>query len=498
MREALANAGTSTWAWDIRSGELSDADTSATLLGYPPGSVASHQDDWNTLIHPDDLAANHEAYLRHARGEAASYEHAYRARAQDGSWRWISERGRIVEWTERGEPARMVGTLTDITLRRQAEGDALEAAERLRRISRHVPGIVYQFRRLPDGSGHFQFVSESCIDLFGIPSQTLLKDATALIELIDPEDRPRMAATVNESARSLKPWHCEFRLRRSDGEWRWFRGDSSPQAEADGSMIWHGYLQDITDQIGLDRERRERLAAEAANQAKTEFLSQVSHELRTPLNAVLGFAQLLEIDAAEPLSPGQQRRVRLIREAGEHLLRMISDLLDMTRIESGKLELVATRVPVAGMVHEAADMLDTLAREQGVRLVLPAQADPAAAWADAGRLRQILLNLMSNAIKYNHPGGSVTVRLAPQGDDLLVEVSDTGAGIPADQLPGLFQPFNRLGQQHGPVVGSGIGLAVTQALVAAMNGRISVASTQGEGSVFGVTLPGGQGPKPIT
>ena len=500
MREALLNAGTSAWAWDIGSGALSDVETSSALLGYGPGEVANHQDAWDHLIHPDDREANHAAYLRHARGESPHYEHAYRALARDGSWRWINERGRIVDWSEQGEPSRMVGTLTDITLRRQAEGEALEAAVRLRNIARHVPGVVYQFRRLADGSGQFPYVSDSSADLFGISPQALVEDGTALMRLMDREDRDRVAATVDESARGLKPWACDFRLRHSSGEWRWVRGSSSPQTEADGSVVWYGYLQDITDQRALDSERRDRLAAEAANQAKTAFLSQVSHELRTPLNAVLGFSQLLEIDAAEPLTPGQQRRVRLIREAGEHLLRMIGDLLDMTRIETGKLELLATRVPLASMVHEAAQMLDALAREQGVQLVLPRLAEPAAAWADPGRLRQILINLLSNAIKYNHRGGSVTVRLQAQGHELLVEVSDTGQGIAKEQMPGLFEPFNRLGQQHGPVVGSGIGLAVTQALVTAMQGRITVSSTPGQGSVFGVWLPGGpvavKGPGP--
>ena len=221
------------------------------------------------------------------------------------------------------------------------------------------------------------------------------------------------------------------------------------------------------------------------------------------------------IDAVEPDdlltliytsgTTGEPKGVMLTHENVLSNLRAVVPVLDLqpqdVALSYLPLSHVFERMVTYLYLHEGlsvchAESLDTLAREQGVHLVLPSLADPAAAWADPGRVRQILINLLSNAIKYNRHGGSVTVRLAPQADALLVEVSDTGVGIPDNQRDALFEPFNRLGQQHGPIVGSGIGLAVTRALVSAMQGHITVQSTPGEGSVFGVTLPIGPGPEP--
>jgi hypothetical protein len=220
----------------------------------------------------------------------------------------------------------------------------------------------------------------------------------------------------------------------------------------------------------------------------------MSHELRTPLNAVLGFSQLLEIDRADSLSDGQRRRVRLIREAGEHLLRMIGDLLDLTRIESGSLQVQLDAVPMQALAEEAIDMLRPQAEVAQVRMALQLEAQALAARADRVRLRQVLLNLLSNAVKYNRAGGSVEMRVAAarpaDGKAMLsITVQDTGVGIDAADLPHLFEPFNRLAQARGSIEGTGIGLSVTRALVTLMQGRIEVSSEPGVGSSFHVLLP---------
>jgi hypothetical protein len=220
----------------------------------------------------------------------------------------------------------------------------------------------------------------------------------------------------------------------------------------------------------------------------------MSHELRTPLNAVLGFAQLLELDRAEPLGADQRRRVRLIREAGEHLLRMIGDLLDLTRIEAGKLPVQIDAVPLPALAEEALELMRPQAAAAQVRLtLLPAAAAPAAQ-ADRLRLRQVLLNLLGNAVKYNRPGGSVELEIASAAAEdgspqVTLHVRDNGHGIAEADLPRLFEPFNRLAQARSGIEGSGIGLAVTRALVLLMHGRIDVRSEPGRGSTFSVTLP---------
>lgn len=488
LHEALAGAGTSVWEWHVDTDVLGDLDEGTAMLGYARGEIESTQAAWDAIMHPDDRAANHAAYERHARGEIAIYEHEFRIKARDGSWRWMSERGRIVERTSEGEPLRMLGTQTDITERKHAEGVALELAGRLRKIARHVPGMVFQFARLADGSGHFPYVSERCLALTGIQPDVLRTDATIMLRATERADRKRVRDSISRSMRRLRPWRCEFRLHLPDGGVRWLRGSATPQRESDGTVLWHGYIEDVSELHELDQVRSARTAAEAANRAKTKFLSHMSHELRTPLNAVLGFAQLLQIDTSEPLGVRQQRHVALIREAGEHLLQMISELLDLTRVEAGRLEVVPSNIALAPLLRECVDMLQPLADAAGVAIGIEACDAAQHVRADRTRLKQVLANLLSNGVKYNRHGGSVRLCVRSAARRVTIDVIDDGAGIAAKDLKALFEPFNRLAQRHSGIEGTGIGLALSRALVRAMGGDIAVRSRPAAGSTFSVEL----------
>jgi len=494
VRSALRGGGTFVWEWDIDNDVLVDIDEGLQQLGLDVQQVGRTQRDWDRLMHPDDAVANQEAYLRHARGETEQYEHAYRVRGRDGQWRWHQERGRIVEWHADGRPRRMVGTQVDITEQRAREqATALETA-RLERIAAHVPGILYQFELDARLNPRFPYLSERARALLGLDPQRAAASAMELMDRIDPADREGVTASIIESAHKLSQWQWEFRVQTAPDAMRWIRATSTPQRLDNGSTVWHGYMQDVTELRSLESDRREKATAQAANRAKTEFLSRMSHELRTPLNAVLGFAQLLEIDRHDSLSEGQRRRVRLIRESGEHLLRMIGDLLDLTRIESGSLQVQVDAVPMQPLAEEVVEMLRTQAEAAQVRVTLHPGTPGLQAVADRTRLRQVLLNLLSNAIKYNRPGGSadIDIAAAPPADGsawLQVTVRDSGLGIAEADLPHLFEPFNRLAQAHGQIEGTGIGLSVTRALVTLMQGQIQVESRSGEGSHFSVRLP---------
>jgi PAS domain S-box-containing protein len=488
MREALVGAGTSVWSWDMEADALGGMDGSVALLGYAVGEMLPTQAGWDSVIHPDDRPLNHAAYLRHARGEIPAYESEYRARHKDGSWRWLSERGRIVEWWPDGRPRRMVGTLSDVTLRRQAQGEAAERDERLQQIMRHVPGVLYQYRLWPDGRAEIPFVSDRCTEVLGLTPQQLMGDALEMFRRIARSDREALLAAVSNWARSKATQRTEYRYHHPDGSLRWMQAVSSPRRAPDGSILWHGYLEDITEYRELEKARAAAATADAANRAKTEFLSRMSHELRTPLNAVLGFAQLLELDE-EPLSVAQRRRVGLIRESGEHLLRMIGDLLDHTRIEAGQLSVESADIALGPLLGECLDMLAPQAGEAGVTLRPIEGAQALQVRADPTRLRQVVLNLLSNAVKYNRAGGSVQVRAEARGAEVLLQVIDDGIGIAAKDLPQLFEPFNRLAQARSGIQGTGIGLAITRALTVLMGGRIEVESAPGVGSTFSVSLP---------
>jgi PAS domain S-box-containing protein len=228
--------------------------------------------------------------------------------------------------------------------------------------------------------------------------------------------------------------------------------------------------------------------AERATRARSEFLSRVSHELRTPLNAVLGFAQLLEMDVADPQ---QLESVQHIHRAGLHLLELINEVLDISRVEMNHLVLSSEPVPLTGSLHEALALLQPFLAQQRIQLHNAASTYRGKyLLADPQRLKQVLLNLLSNAVRYNHPGGTVTITCEePREGWLRVNITDSGPGIPAENLERLFTPFDRLGAERTSVEGTGLGLALSRGLVEAMNGTLGVTSEVGVGSTFWVDLP---------
>jgi signal transduction histidine kinase/ActR/RegA family two-component response regulator len=260
--------------------------------------------------------------------------------------------------------------------------------------------------------------------------------------------------------------------------------------DSDGVII--GYLL-----IGADNSSRKTAesklneamaAAESANRAKTDFLSSMSHELRTPLNAILGFAQLMESGTPPPTTT-QKRSLDQILKAGWYLLELINEILDLALIESGKVTLSQEPVSLAELMLECRAMIEPQAQKRDIAMTFPQFAAPLFLNADRTRLKQVLINLLFNAIKYNKPGGAVTVDCSPGTvGKVCINVRDTGAGLAQEQIAKLFQPFNRLGRQAGAEEGTGIGLVVTKRLVELMGGVIGVDSTVGVGSVFWVEL----------
>ena len=249
--------------------------------------------------------------------------------------------------------------------------------------------------------------------------------------------------------------------------------------------------------IGTDNSVRKRVeselnaamaAAEKANLAKSDFLSSMSHELRTPLNAILGFAQLVESGAPSP-TPSQKRNIDQILKAGWYLLELINEILDLSLIESGKLTLSAEPVSLVEVMLECRAMIEPQAQERGIGMTFPRIETPWFVKADRTRIKQILINLLFNAIKYNKPGGAVAVEctLSPP-DSIRISVRDTGVGLAPEQLAQLFQPFNRLGKEASAEEGTGIGLVMTKRLVELMGGSIGADSAVGVGSVFWIEL----------
>jgi PAS domain S-box-containing protein len=310
----------------------------------------------------------------------------------------------------------------------------------------------------------------------------------------DPE---RAAAGIRQVLAEKKVSNYELTARARDGRETCVSYNATTFHDAAGKLKGvFAAARDITEAKRLDRVLQEKNSelesaksiAEKANLAKSEFLSSMSHELRTPLNAVLGFAQVIE-SGTPPPTPSQKRSLDQILKAGWYLLELINEILDLARIEAGRLALSREPVSLNEVMLECQAMIEPQARSRGIGMHFPRFDSPNFVLADRTRLKQVLINLFFNAVKYNKPEGSVVVDcIAAAPESVRISVRDTGAGLPEEKLAQLFQPFNRLGKEVGIEEGTGIGLVVTKRLVELMGGTIGVDSTVGAGTVFWIEL----------
>ncbi|MGZ8181285.1 MAG: ATP-binding protein [Methylobacter sp.] len=351
--------------------------------------------------------------------------------------------------------------------------------------------------------------SDEIYFLFEIDKDRFGATYEAFLNAIHPEDRDAVNAAYTRSLQTQEPYEITHRLLMPDGRVKYVTERCASYFDTERQPIRSvGTVQDVTalkqTELALKRlneeleqrvqQRTELLVkakdeADRANNAKSEFLSRMSHELRTPMNAIMGFAQLLETDQETPLTPDQADNVREIRHAGRHLLELINEVLDLARIETGRIELSLEPVEVPSLIGECMALLQPLTAGRQIELKLDIDGD-GTVQADRLRLRQILLNLLSNAVKYNRDKGivQITCRLTAEGR-VRIAVRDSGRGIAADAVSRLFKPFERIESAYDGIEGTGIGLALSKRLVEAMDGSVGVESVVGVGSTFWLELP---------
>jgi len=497
-----------TWEWNVQTGETVFNARWGDIVGYRldelgPVSIKT----WMQFAHPDDLAESERRLHAHFAGQSDYYEFESRMRHRCGDWVWVLDRGRVMTWTTDGKPLMMLGTHQDITERMHAEASRRELLERLQALGRHLPGFIYQFHLRMDGTSCFPFASEGIEQIYGVKPEDVRDNAEAVFAVLDPADLERISASISESARQMAPWRETYRVRLPWGT-IWVAGTATPQRLGDGSTLWHGYIHDITASKQVeDALRQAKLDAEAANAAKSQFLANVSHEIRTPMNAVIGLARLLE---DTKLDSQQQAQLAKIRRSSRVLLGVINDVLDFSKIEAGKLELHLEAFDLEDILAQIRTLFGDAAREKGIALWQHiSKGLPVRFVGDSMRLTQVLTNLVSNAIKFTE-AGHVSVRITEcpfARDDSRNEVSgrpestserlvslhfsvvDTGIGMTGEQVSRLFRPFTQADssttRKYG---GTGLGLVISQRLVAAMGGVLEVVSAPDEGSCFGFSI----------
>jgi PAS domain S-box-containing protein len=505
LAEAQALVHLGNWNVDLQTGLSTWSDEEYRLFGFAPGSVQPSRALFQQLVHPEDFERV-EALIDQAlaQGRDSPYRAEFRIRRPDGE-RVLEEVGEV-KFDAAGRPLRMFGTTLDVTERRRTERALAESEQRFRMQIELAPEAIMMF---DIDAGRYVEVNENALRLFGLPRAELMNCSPAVLSpTLQPDGRPSFDAAMAWMLQTLDGGQPVF-------EWLHRHASGRDVAcevrlvrmPATGQRLIRGSITDITarkqaefklKQLNEELEQRvqQRTAellrakqeAERANAAKSDFLSRMSHELRTPLNAILGFGQLMALQSREPA--GNDYLGEIIK-AGEHLLALINEVLDLSRIESGKFTVAREAVAVAPLLAACLGLLHPQAQARGIRLAV--ETGEQLVWADAMRLKQVLLNLLSNAIKYNRQDGQLRVgsRLVEDrhGTRLRLTVADQGPGLSLAQRQRLFVPFERLDADRAAVEGTGIGLAIAKRLVELMEGRIGVDSQPGQGCEFWIELP---------
>ena len=428
------------------------------------------------------VAATSQGPLREVLGAASDAQPLVVALA-DASGAALDRWAEVSVAASAAEDSQRVIAMVDVTAQRHAEAD-LRRTQQILALSNRVARIGQWEIDLDTRRVRWSDITRE----IHAAGPDLEPDLDAAIGFY-PEGphRNRIRAAVAAAIELGEPFDLELQIVNLRGETVWVRAIGIPEFAEGRCRRLYGTFQDIDARVRLEQARLAQAGAEAASRAKSEFLARMSHELRTPLNAVLGFSELLSQEPAITASAVACTDLRYIHEAGEQLLALVDDVLDLVRIEAGQVRCVRESFDLHDLAVEGGAMVAPLAARHGVTVRVATPSQPVRVLADRKRALQVLSNLLSNGIKYNRRGGSVDVAVRADGADAVLAVQDTGRGMNEAQMAGLFQPFNRLGAEHSEVEGTGLGLAITRELVEAMGGTVSVQSRAGEGSTFAVT-----------
>lgn len=609
---ALEGADLGLWEWDILSKKILLNEQSGKILGYGTGETEFTVNDFIKLVHPDDQAITREKTLDVVEGRLDQYSVEHRMLSVNGKWKWILSRARILEKNIDGKPVRAAGTFLDITARRNAEDELRKSYDLLSNITEQVPGVVYQFRLYPDGRSAFPYSSEGMYDMFEVTPEEVRENAGKIYTRLHPEDYNIVMDAINESAQTLKLFHCEFRVILPEQGLRWRYSTAKPERLADGSVLAHGIITDITESkaieqqldikieelntffdcaldllsitdisgtftrlnkewenvlgyslselenhsylefihpddldptkkimkmlsdhirvlnytnryrtkngdykwiewnsyplgnkiygsardITIHKETEEVLIkakekAEESDRLKTSFLQNLSHEIRTPMNAIVGFSGL--IASYYDNRPKLEYFAEIINQRCNDLLDIINDILDIARIESGQVHVTLEECNLDSLFEE----LKSFFKEQQIKMAKQhirfnmnskGCSEGLIIITDKVKLKQILINLLSNAFKFTDTG-KIEGGCIAEGDKIIFYVSDTGIGIHPDKHEFIFERFSQLNQGSSRLFGgTGLGLSIARGLVNLLGGKIWLKSEPGKGSVFYFTI----------
>jgi PAS domain S-box-containing protein len=482
----LDSTAVGVWDWQVQTGEVTFNERWAEMVGYRLEELEpTNIDTWSGFCHPEDLEQSGRLLNEHWEGKSERYVCEARMKHRDGHWIWVLDTGKVVEWYPDGRPKRMVGTHLDITdqkladQRLQTQQQLLEAMSEQGRIGAWELDLIQ----------NSIYWSSMTREIHEVTEDYLPQLDTAINFYKEGYSRDRIRAVVDRAMQTGEPWREELQLVTSKGREIWVIATGQAEFKDGVCQRMFGSFQDVNDQIKQQKELSQaKEQAEQAAIAKSAFLASMSHEIRTPMNGVLGMLGLLQ---NSELNSVQAHQVSLAKTSGESLLNLINDILDFSKVEAGKLDLELLEFNLASVVGNFSESVASRAEQKGLQLVVDcSQVDIDRVLGDPGRIRQILSNLVGNALKFTESGCvciEVSLEEAVSQAHLWMKcsVSDTGIGIPQDRIGMLFDSFTQVDasttRKYG---GTGLGLAISKQLCELMGGDITVSSQDGKGSCF--------------
>ena len=491
--QKFSNIGT--WDWNIRTGDLYWSDAVKSLFGYSRELEDVTFDLFSKCVHPDDWeVVNNAVKACLELGEKYDIEH--RVVWPDGSIHWMQERGDVIR-SEEGVSLNMLGVVQDITARKQAEFERAESERQL--LEAQTLASIGSWQA--DLSNDTLTWSDEIYCIFGHKPGSFEPSIEAFHAAVHPDDRAKVRESEKRAEQTGRH-DVVHRIVQPDGTVRHVHELARAETDEAGNLRQMiGTVQDITYQVKAEQALIDaREEAENANRAKSQFLSSMSHELRTPMNAIMGFGQLLKMEKEPPLTPSQEENVDEIVKASHHLMALINEVLDLAKIEAGRIDFSIEAIVVDEVINESVQLISPLAQRRGIEISLTQNGvaisaeqlaqQHLAVRADQTRLKQVLLNLLSNAVKYNSDNGRIIIDCdLVNAEQTRISITDTGAGLSLEQRTQLFKAFSRLGAEQTDIEGTGIGLVITKNIVELMGGSIGIDSQPGKGSTFWIELP---------
>lgn len=489
---AVEGSNDGIWDWNIETGKVYFSPRAKEIIGYAPDEFPDSWDAWTVAVHPDDRRRILDQVRRHLRDREPLSEMEYRLRHKDGSWRWVLSRGTSARGAD-GRAQRLAGSITDVTARKAAETKLVELKQLHEDMVENVPaGVVYL-----DRSGRITYENRFLLGILGArPDEEPRGWLSNILELDTVRTRPGFAQRVQQLLAGAAFHDYEFEYRSLYGK-DLVLSISGVPVDRGASGVPGGAIllvRDVTEARRAEEERRiasqrlqeiERL--EEMNRFKTQLLNTASHELNTPLTPLRLQTHLLRSGALGGLNERQRKSVAILDRNLGRLSALVGDVLDVARIQAGRLKLRPETIDLATLVAHAVETFEEPALARGIALEVAA-SEPLAVRADPARLTQVLFNLVSNAMRFTPDGGRIEVRALAEGAVARIDVADTGIGLERRQIEALFQPFSQVHEDSRG--GTGLGLYISRGILAEHGGAIECESEgPGHGTTFSLRLP---------